>query len=61
MGKVNGVKKATYVGYKELIESESALSAVEKAVNVMELDEFFNAGYGSVMTCDGNFFILKVN
>lgn len=52
-GKINGVKKATYVGYKELIESGSALNAVEKAVNVMELDGFFNAGYGSVLTCDG--------
>jgi L-asparaginase / beta-aspartyl-peptidase len=47
------VKKATYVGYKELIETESALKAVEKAVNVMELDEYFNAGYGSVLTSEG--------
>lgn len=53
MGKINGVKKAAYEGYKELIEAESALKAVEKAVNVMELDEYFNAGYGSVLTCDG--------
>lgn len=53
MGKINGVKKAAYWGYKELIESDSALNAVEKAVNVMELDEFFNAGFGSVLTCNG--------
>lgn len=54
MGKINGVKKAAYVGYKELIESDSAIKAVEKAVNVMELDEYFNAGYGSVLTLEGN-------
>jgi beta-aspartyl-peptidase (threonine type) len=53
IGKINGVKKAAYVGYKELIESESAIKAVEKAVNVMELDEYFNAGYGSVLTAEG--------
>lgn len=52
-GKINGVKKAAYVGYKELIESENAIKAVEKAVNVMELDEYFNAGYGSVLTNEG--------
>lgn len=52
-GKINGVKKSAYVGYKELIESESALNAVEKAVNVMEMDGYFNAGYGSVLTCEG--------
>lgn len=52
-GKINGVKKAAYVGYKELNESDSAIRAVEKAVNVMELDEYFNAGYGSVLTMDG--------
>lgn len=53
-GKTKGVKKAARVGYKALIETESALEAVEKAVNVMELDEYFNAGYGSVLTIDGN-------
>lgn len=53
-GKLKGVKRAAYVGYKTLMETESALDAVEKAVNVMELDEFFNAGYGSVLTLDGS-------
>ena len=53
-GKVKGVKKSVYYGYKELIETDNALQAVEKAVNVMEMDEYFNAGYGSVLTLAGN-------
>ena len=53
VGKINGVRKAAFVGYRELIDSDSAIKAVEKAVNVMELDEYFNAGYGSVLTSDG--------
>lgn len=53
-GKVKGVKKAARIGYKTLIETDSAIQAVEKAVNVMELDEYFNAGYGSVLTSEGN-------
>lgn len=53
-GKLKGVKKAARVGYRTLIETESAIKAVEKAVNVMELDEYFNAGYGSVLTNEGN-------
>lgn len=53
-GKVRGVKKAARVGYRTLIETESAIEAVEKAVNVMERDEYFNAGYGSVLTNEGH-------
>jgi L-asparaginase / beta-aspartyl-peptidase len=53
-GKVKGVKKAARLGYKVLMEGESAIKAVEKAVNVMEIDEYFNAGYGSVLTNEGN-------
>lgn len=53
-GKVKGVKKSVYFGYKTLIETDNALQAVEKAVNVMESDEYFNAGYGSVLTLEGN-------
>jgi L-asparaginase / beta-aspartyl-peptidase len=53
-GKLNGVKKAARVGYRILTETESAIQAVEKAVNVMERDEYFNAGYGSVLTSEGN-------
>lgn len=52
-GKVKGVKRAARAGYRTLIETESAIQAVERAVNVMELDEYFNAGYGSVLTCEG--------
>lgn len=53
-GKFNGVKRAAKKGYRVLIETESAIKAVEKSVNVMERDEYFNAGYGSVLTSDGN-------
>lgn len=53
-GKLRGVKKAAYTGYKTLMESDDALEAVERAVNVMELNEYFNAGYGSVLTLEGN-------
>lgn len=48
------MKKSARVGYRTLIETESAIQAVEKAVNVMERDEYFNAGYGSVLTSEGN-------
>lgn len=54
VGKTKGCKKAARVGYRKLMETESAIKAVEAAVNVMELDEYFNAGYGSVLTSDGN-------
>lgn len=53
-GKIKGVKRAARVGYRTLIETESAIQAVERAVNVMERDEYFNAGYGSVLTSEGN-------
>lgn len=53
-GKVKGCKKAARVGYRILLETDSAIKAVEKAVNVMEDDEYFNAGYGSVLTNEGN-------
>lgn len=52
-GKKRGVIRSARVGYKTLIETESAIEAVEKAVNVMERDEYFNAGYGSVLTNEG--------
>jgi L-asparaginase / beta-aspartyl-peptidase len=52
-GKIKGVKRAAYEGYRALFESDSAIEAVEKAVNVMEFDEYFNAGYGSVLTNEG--------
>ncbi|KAG5682880.1 hypothetical protein PVAND_012199 [Polypedilum vanderplanki] len=52
-GKLKGVQRAAYIGYKTLIETDNAIEAVEKAVNEMELDPYFNAGYGSVLTIDG--------
>lgn len=53
-GKFNGTILAARVGYRKLKETNSALDAVEAAVRVMELDEYFNAGYGSVLNLDGN-------
>lgn len=52
-GKVDGSKKAANVGYKALIETGDVLTAVEEAVKSLELDDYFNAGYGSVLTRDG--------
>lgn len=49
-GKYRGTKHAAKVGYKTLIETGSALDAVEAAVRSMELSADFNAGYGSVLT-----------
>ncbi|EAT37031.1 AAEL010938-PA [Aedes aegypti] len=53
-GKLVGVKLAAKVGYAKLQESGSVLDAVEEAVRSMELDPYFNAGYGSVLTTEGN-------
>ena len=53
-GKLNGVKEAARCGYRKLIETENAMDAVEEAVRSMEIDEYFNAGYGSVLTNEGN-------
>lgn len=52
-GKLRGVRKASNIGYAKLIESDSPIAAVEAAVRYMEYDEYFNAGYGSVLTSDG--------
>lgn len=52
-GKVRGVKIAAVRGYDILMETDSAMSAVETAVRYMEVDEYFNAGYGSVLTTSG--------
>lgn len=53
-GKLVGVKLAASVGYAKLKETGCVLDAVEEAVRSMELDPFFNAGYGSVLTTAGN-------
>ncbi|CAB3229951.1 unnamed protein product [Arctia plantaginis] len=52
-GKLNGVKDAVRAGYTILQNGGSALDAVEAAVASMELDENFNAGYGSVLNLRG--------
>ncbi|XP_055843561.1 probable isoaspartyl peptidase/L-asparaginase GA20639 [Episyrphus balteatus] len=52
-GKLKGVKLAAQIGYMTLTNGGSALDAVEEAVRSMELDENFNAGYGAVLTWDG--------
>lgn len=52
-GKFRGTKTAAQTGYHTLKETGSVLDAVEAAINSMELDSNFNAGYGSVLTRDG--------
>lgn len=49
-----GVKGAAQRGYKVLQKTGSVLDAVEQAVRVLEKDIHFNAGYGSVLTVDGD-------
>lgn len=53
-GKLRGCKLAAQLGHYTLLKTGSVLDAVEEAVKHMELDDFFNAGYGSVLTCEGN-------
>ena len=43
-GKIDGVKLATKLGHKKLIETGNVLDAVEEAVRSMELDPYFNTG-----------------
>lgn len=52
-GKHRGTKLAVRLGYGKLLTGGSAIDAVEEAVRSMELDENFNAGYGSVLNIDG--------
>uniref|UniRef100_A0A069DRG3 Putative isoaspartyl peptidase/l-asparaginase ga20639-like isoform x2 n=1 Tax=Panstrongylus megistus TaxID=65343 RepID=A0A069DRG3_9HEMI len=47
--KLDGVRKAARAGYKILQETGNVLDAIEAAINVMEDDEAFNAGKGSVL------------
>lgn len=51
--KIDGNKRSVEAGWKVLENGGSALDAVEAAVRVMEDDEAFNAGYGSVLNLDG--------
>ncbi|XP_052759331.1 probable isoaspartyl peptidase/L-asparaginase CG7860 [Galleria mellonella] len=52
-GKLDGSKKAVIAGHEILVRGGSALDAVEAAVVSMEKDEYFNAGYGSVLNLRG--------
>lgn len=52
-GKLRGVCQSAQIGYYTLLQTGSAMDAVETAVKHMELDEFFNAGYGAVLTTEG--------
>ncbi|XP_059479103.1 isoaspartyl peptidase/L-asparaginase [Neocloeon triangulifer] len=55
LAKLKGVQIAAREGWKLLNQSGgSALDAVEAAVRVMEDDENFNAGTGSVLNLDGD-------
>ncbi|XP_070506412.1 probable isoaspartyl peptidase/L-asparaginase GA20639 [Chironomus tepperi] len=53
VGKFKGTVLAVQLGYQKLKESGNALDAVEIAIKSMEVDENFNAGYGAVLTSDG--------
>jgi beta-aspartyl-peptidase (threonine type) len=49
----DGLEAALVAGSAILEKGESALDAVEAAVRVLEEDECFNAGRGSVLTAEG--------
>ncbi|XP_071452475.1 isoaspartyl peptidase/L-asparaginase isoform X2 [Hetaerina americana] len=52
--KLDGVRNAVKEGYRVLIDpGKSVIDAVEVAVRIMEDDEAFNAGRGSVLNLDG--------
>ncbi|MGQ4913625.1 MAG: isoaspartyl peptidase/L-asparaginase family protein [Candidatus Asgardarchaeia archaeon] len=51
---LNGVKKAVACGYDILKSGGTAIHAVEESVKYFEDDESFNAGFGAVLTYDGN-------
>lgn len=51
--KLDGVRRAAKEGYRVLQETGNVLDAIVKAVEVMEDDEAFNAGRGSVLNIEG--------
>ncbi|KAG5682878.1 hypothetical protein PVAND_012197 [Polypedilum vanderplanki] len=53
IGKYRGTVLAVQIGYNILKTNGTSLDAVEAAVRSMEVDEEFNAGYGSVLTSEG--------
>jgi len=48
-----GVEEAAREGWKQLMQGGSAVSAVQAAVNTLEDNPVFDAGYGSVLTDTG--------
>ena len=48
-----GVHRASMAGFETLLTGGSALDAVQKAVELMEVDETFNAGRGAVLNAEG--------
>lgn len=48
-----GVHRAVHEVYPQLLDGCSALDAVEKAVNILELDSTFDAGRGSFVNAAG--------
>lgn len=52
-GKLDGVCRAVREAFKKYEETENILDATQAAVEYMETDKNFNAGYGSVLTEDG--------
>lgn len=51
--KLVGVRRAARMGYKVLSNGGSVVDAVQSAVQYMENDDAFNAGYGSALNVDG--------
>lgn len=48
------LKNAVVQGYEELrFDGGSSVDAVEKTIRILEDDEHFNAGYGSVLNVEG--------
>lgn len=49
-----GVKLAARIGYETLKSTGSVVDAVQQAVEYLESDPNYNAGYGGVLTWDGD-------
>ncbi|XP_073828435.1 probable isoaspartyl peptidase/L-asparaginase GA20639 [Musca autumnalis] len=52
--KKDGVKLAARIGYEALKKTGNVVEAVQQAVQAMEENSQFNAGYGSVLNWEGN-------
>ncbi|KAL1139952.1 hypothetical protein AAG570_006929 [Ranatra chinensis] len=51
--KLAGVKRAAREGYSRLIKTGNVLDSIEAAIHIMEDDDAFNAGRGSVLNLEG--------